>query len=68
MASILDIPQMLIYAIREPIPEAMDGKPLTEQSSTEFGEERSIIQESLSTLASIDSTAAECDTEDCRNG
>ncbi len=62
-ASIFDIAPTLLYAADEPIPNVMDGEPLTDLFTSNFRDERSIRRQSLSRLVGSGETSAERDTD-----
>ncbi len=62
-AEIFDIAPTLLYTSDEPIPDVMDGEPLTELFTDEFREQRSARRRSLSELVSNDNAARERDTD-----
>jgi predicted AlkP superfamily phosphohydrolase/phosphomutase len=53
-ADLLDIAPTLLYTMREPIPERMDGSPLTGLFTPEFTDSRSVTRRPLSALTASD--------------
>ena len=62
-ASIFDVAPTLLYAANEPIPDVMDGEPVTELFSGEFREQRSVRRHPLSDLVDDQTQAEERDTD-----
>jgi hypothetical protein len=63
-ASIFDIAPTMLYAAGEPIPEVMDGEPLTELFTSEFKDGRPVNRESRTDLVASTGTDVERDSED----
>jgi predicted AlkP superfamily phosphohydrolase/phosphomutase len=62
-ASIFDIAPTLLYALGEPIPDVIDGEPLTDLFISDFRGERSVEWKPLADLVGSDERMTERDTE-----
>jgi predicted AlkP superfamily phosphohydrolase/phosphomutase len=62
-ASIFDVAPTLLYAAGEPIPDVMDGEPLTDLFINSFREQRSTERRPLTELVTDNRTASNRDNE-----
>lgn len=62
-ASLLDIAPTILYSMDEPIPENMDGEPLTNLFEQEFREERTLERKPLPSLSGEHDSETDRDNE-----
>jgi arylsulfatase A-like enzyme len=62
-ASLLDIAPTVLYATGAPIPEVMDGDPLTDVFTNEFRERHEVTRQPLSELVQRTDDKSDRDTE-----
>lgn len=62
-ASIFNVAPTLLYALGEPVPDMMDGEPVTDLFTANFQDDQSIERKSLTDLVGSDDVATERDTK-----